>query len=367
MADTFGAVTLPASASDDPIGDPALRRLAQFVAAVINANCTDAWQGVSPAPQPVGDTLPVQYQLLHNPQTGGFNHEHLPALFAWRERGKPTQSGADRFEDIDQIELMWIFPSNPREEARNRDPFVNIVKKSVGSAITTGRISTWVDDGDTDPTAATVAASPDSFLLAKATALTSQSYSGAGIDGALGDDTLSPRLGVTISLAAASSGTPYNTSAPIVVTYVNAFGVESTAELTPTSTSAAQTLSTPFDVARVVSVAVPAQNGTTGSIRIGNAQRTGRGSSLFGRTGFDRITFVNWRSVQLQFDVLDGNQRVDNRLPYRGICITFEVIETMTRDLDTTDGVSLGDGADLTVVQGAPFDAPSFTVERTLD
>lgn len=366
MADSFGLLTLPASAGDTPVGDPGLYKLAQFIAAVINDNTSTAWSSAQPAPGG-SETPTVKTILLFNPEQQSANDEHFPALFVWRELGRLGENAQDRLESIDTVKLLWVFPKRARTEARAREQFANSVVKSVAKAIRLGRDSAWLDTGDTDPVAASVAADADSFLLSKATLLASHTYSGAALDGALGDDTLSPRLSLTLTLATAAPGT-YNTTDPIVITYLDVFGDTATGDLTPTTDTGPEVLSLDQDMSQLVSIAVPAQGSTDGAIAAGNAARAGRGSSLYGRTEFDRITLSEWRVVPLMIE-LDGNQNADQRLKYHGVSITLEVTESLAIDIEADDDrYPEVLGGDITVIQGEPYDdGGSFTVQRSVD
>ena len=134
MADNFGLLTLPASATDDPIGDPGLAKFGAFLATVINANAQDAWLAVEPAPG-ASQTPAVRSLLLHNPETQSANDEHFPALFVWREGGKFDGEARDDMKSTDIVKVLWVFPAKVREEARAREQFINVVVKSVAKAI----------------------------------------------------------------------------------------------------------------------------------------------------------------------------------------------------------------------------------------
>ena len=365
MADSFGALDLPASATVAPIGDPALLRLGNYLQAVLNVKLATAWAVLRPR---AGDlALPVRTVFTHNPKRRSFDDSLLPALFVYRVKGAFLRDAAEYDRDHSDICVLWIYPPDTQEKDVPREPFSNAVAKVARAALELARHPDWADAGDPDIEAASVPASTTSFLLAKQTQTSLQTYSGAGLDGARGASTLSPRLALQLHLAAAPSGT-YNTAAPIVVTYVNLFGDTVTASLAPPTTTGPSALSVGQDMRQLVSIAVPAQTTTAGSISAGNPLRSGRGSNFLSRCGFARCDLKSWQLMPFAIDAAKSGGQKSDTFNNDMVEMHLDVTERFDVDLSVADGVSANTGADLTVLQGEPFDdGGSFTIERTLD
>lgn len=364
MADTFGSTELPASPTDLPVGDPALLKLGTYLQAVINAQLGTAWDAMRPRD---GDfSLPVRAVLTHDPRRRSFNDARLPALFVFRTKGGFVR-GAEEFDsDATDICVIWIYPPEIQIKQVPREPFANAVAKVVRRALELERHPSWVDAGDPDPRAPSFDADVDSIVLAQATSTSAVSLSGAELDGAIGDSVMAPRRGLTITTS--TTGSPaYNTSDPIEIAGVNLFGLDATWSLQLTQANGGETVALPQDVAQVTQVDLPEMLSALGSISIGTAAVQGRGSNARERCRFDRCRLRSWQPQPFQIGVETARGKGVDNLVHDMVEMHLDVIETYQIDLDTTDGVSLGDGADLTVVQGTPFDAPSFTIERTLD
>jgi len=352
MADTFGLLSLPASTTDDPVGDPALKKIGAFMQAVANAQLTAAWLTLRPRLQPQEQAV-IKAVFTHDPDELCFNDKFLPALFIYRESGRPEQTAEDWFTDTTKVNALWVYPPEPAAKQRPRNPFVNAVAKALADALNEGRHPAWFDPGDTDPLAISVAASPNSFLLSKATQTSPVTYSGVGLDGLLGTSSLSPRLAFTVTTTAAA-GSVYNTSAPIVVTYIDCLGRTATANIFLTLTSGGETVILLQDVKQLVSVVVPAQLAITGTLQFGNALRTGRGSQIWARAGLVmEAEMTDWKVGPVSVDVLDGEGRIAEKLTYPALHMTLELLEVRTTDLTNmarfTPAATGGGGVDLAV------------------
>lgn len=367
MADTYGALEIPVDEAAAPIGDPALLRLGNYLKAVLNAQLATAWATLRPRS---GDfALPVRTVFTHDPKRRAFSDALLPALFVYRVKGAFDRDAEEYDQDHSDIAVLWIYPPDTQEKDVPRAPFANAVAKVTRWALEVQRHPSWVDEpsDDVDPLAATVAVDVDSFLLAKATLTSPHTYSGAGLDGTLGVSALSPRLGLTLTLASAPAGT-YNTASPIVVTYLDVFGDTTTASLTPPTTTGPATLSLGSDMSQLVSIAVPAQTTTAGSISAGNALRGGRGTNYRKRCGFLRCSLRSWQPQAFMLDVEKATGGKADTLHNDMVEMHLDVTEEFTIDVNTADGISANDGADLSVLQGEPFtDGGSFVVRRTLE
>jgi len=353
MADAFGLLGLPASNADVPVGDPALAKIGAFIQAVANAQLTTAWLALRPRLVPQEQPA-IRTVFTHDPDELCFNEKFLPALFVYRDSGTPEQTAEDWFTETTLVRALWVFPPEPQEKQRLRTPFVNAIAKAIADALRRGRHPAWVDSGDTEPTSITVPASPNSFLLAKPTQTSSITYSGAGLDGALGAGVVSPRLNLQF-LTAAATGNPYSTTAPIVATYLNALGDTVSRSLQPTLPNGPEALSLNQDVGQLVSVFVPGQNGTTGSISIGNATRNGRGSMILNRAMLERIDMRSWKRAPVAVDVVDDAGRITSKLSYPSCQMIIDVREKLARDPAITGALvdptnQNGPGVDVTYV-----------------
>lgn len=348
MADTFGLLQIPAVPVDvvsDPLGpppaDPALQKIGSFFQAVVNAYLTDAWNATTPdGDDPSADpvrTPPIKTVNTFNPEEYAFNDSDLPGLFIWRQSGATEWLAEDWTMDNTIILARWIMPGDKQEIARNRAPIANGLAKTIIHCLELDRDPSWVDPDDTDPEAATVPASANSFLLAKPTTTTPQSYSGAGLDGALGTTTLNPRLEPTIITSNAVGA--YSLAAPIVITYLNWYGLELTDSFLLTHVNGGDVIGLGEDVAQVIQVDIAGQVLTTGSISIGNSIRNGRGSMILDATSATRIDLTGWKKSLLRIDQLDGDGRVLARGTYYGIDMTIDCREKRTQD-DTAVGPS---------------------------
>jgi hypothetical protein len=328
MADQFGALALPAPTSDTPLGDPGLKRLGDFLQAVINAYTATAWAAASPGP----DTrLAVKTVNLFNPRENGFNENGLPGLFVWRSKGTSSVLAADDWlvDDV-QIEAMWIMPLTAQEKQRERGAFMNAVVKTVGNALNLGRESVWADPTDPDPQAASKPADDDAFVLTHATSTSPTVLSGAGLDGALGGGVLAPHRGLTLTTIAASHPV-FSASSPFVVDYKDALGRTASKNIQPTNDHGGETLPLGADVAQLVAIREPAQIANDGAFRVGATAWRGRGSAL-SYAGFAQCMLASWRFGHEKIDVVNSVQRPIEHAGVFALCMTISARETATED-----------------------------------
>lgn len=350
MADTFGGLTLPAPTTDSPIGDPAIGKLLGFFKAVVNAYVGDAWATLRPR---AGDeALPIRNTSSDDPHLRTFNEKDLPTLFMWRRQGKPVDWASDLQVSEDLVRGLWVFPPEPQFKQTPRSPFGNSLVKALVKALNLGRDPAWFDTGDTEVTALSYAADADSIKTSIATSLTAQSYSGAALNGVVGATVMSPRRALTVTTTAEGAPT-YNTTDPIVWTYIDWCDQEVTTSVMLTSTTALQTITTVIEAKRVVSVAPPAQLLATGAFTFGTAAVVGRGSVLTTRAGLMKCDITEWQPVKLDIQVLDDDGRVDLVKSYSAIQIELAIQERHTVDLEDSSRFPAIDGLDLTVSKDA--------------
>lgn len=367
MADTYGALTLPPDVSALPIGDPALSKLGSYLQSVLNSQLGAAWAELRPR---AGDaSLPVRAVLTHDPRRRSFNDKLLPALFVFRVKGEFARS-AEQFDwDASNICVMWIYPPDTQEKDVPRAPFANAIAKTVRRALEAERYRSWVDSGDDDPLSASYDADADSILTAQTSSLSTASYAGASLDGAIGTSTMVPRRIVTVTTAPTLLPS-YNTTDPIVFECVDMFGGATSIEVTLTEPLGGETLAVDQDVRRVVSVAFPTMLTVDGELSVGTSAVAGRGSNVRQRCGFVRCNLRSWAPMSFEIGVETARGKIVDRPHHDMVEMHIEAIETHDVDLDVADGVSpiAGSGTGLTVLQGEPFDdSGSFTIERTLD
>jgi hypothetical protein len=336
MTSTFGAVDLPPAATGDGIGDPGLTKLLGFCAAVLNADGAAAWAALRP--RPAGDTeglLVVRKAFVANPEEGQFESGDLPSLFAWRPNGRQEDTTLGWRGETSRIQLLWVLPPDDQAKSALRKPFVNGAMKLLGAAIAQGRHPAWVDTTDAfaavgkDPKAATLTADDDAIAVARPTQTSPLSLSGASLDGVLGGDPLSPRRGLTLTLAPAVGA--YNAAAPVVVTYVDWVDNERTVALQP-SANGGETVFSSIEAKQVLAVDVPAQVSEAGSFSIGVQPRAGLGSVLLDRVGFVRLELTEWSMHVLPIEVLGSDGRTERTLRYHGALATIVGLEQHDED-----------------------------------
>lgn len=329
MSDTFGSLGLPVgpAGTNQPAGDPTLLRLLSFIQAAIIASCGSSWEAVATPREPV-----VRVANAYDPERVHFSEKDLPALFGFRQRQVFATEGAplDFLTSTSGVTVLWV-PS-PTTQLRDiqRTTFCNAVAKAVAVALQRGRVAEWVDDGDTDPKAATLPEDVDAIKTSIASSTSPQSYSGAALNGAIGANTMSPRRGLAIKRKAATSA--YSLS-PIVVTYVDWRGVERTMSVTPPNANGGDTLRpTDDEMAAAVQIDVPGQASTAGAFEVGVQARSGRGSSLVHQANLlrtPRLTQAQLRQVRIP--VFDQGRQVGVRA-YDALEMLVELREAFAVD-----------------------------------
>lgn len=149
MSNILGALALPIPVPepDDSAGDPLLELLGEFLTAVINEECSAAWQGMAK-----DGTEAVNAVFTFDPKRRPIESKKFPALFIWR-----TEDGADRqvgdlHISTNNICILWVQPSTANgPKMSRRDPFWHGVMSAARLALTTDRHPAWThEDDDTD-------------------------------------------------------------------------------------------------------------------------------------------------------------------------------------------------------------------------
>ncbi len=335
MADTYGALAIPAAATT-PAGDPALQKIGDYLQAVCNVKLLTAWSAIRPRSL-AADQLPIRTVVVTNPEEEGFNDKDLPALYLWREDGDFQQRGSDIRNDESHIKILWVLPSDKQAHQQLRKPAFNAISKTIDDALERGRDPNWADAGDSEWTAASVAADTDSIKLSAATTMGALVFSGAALNGVRGNAAFAPaglRLAPTITTSVTLTDT-YNTTDPTTWTFVDWYGRTRTLTKLLTLVRGGETLTVQEDVAEIVSIAQPAHLSTAGAIQYGTAAFTGRGSVLIDRAGFTRLDTGKWNRAKVQIEVLGGEhgETVERRLSYHALQMILTVLEERTVDI----------------------------------
>lgn len=377
MADTFGAVTLPIPTTGSPIGDPALGYVATYLGAILNDVAASAWAALRP--RGTTHSAPVIQVVTNDPRKGRFNSNQLPALFVWRQRGTFEDRSLDWIEETSTVRALWVFPPDPQEKAAPRFAFASALAKAVSLRLARGRDPVWQADGDDDATALDVDADADAIVTSRATKVIAETLSGADLNGAIGGDTMSPRLEPTVTTAVASAieddpGIPnfgddgpaldavYNCEDAIVVTFVDWNGTTRTREILLTEPNGGETIGLGEDVASVTSIAIPAQVSTTGFFQFGTAERVGRGSIVTRLANLlcpPRLR--EWAPEPIEISVYGADGIVTQRLQYDAVGMTIELREHGFTDYEqhVLGGTAGADG--FVGVDG--FDASQFSFD----
>jgi len=348
MADTFGGLTIPVPTTDDPVGDPAIGKLLGYSQAVLNAYVGDAWRELRPRTGNEG--LPVKNTFSDDPHLRSFNEKDLPALFMWRRSGKPMQWAEDMRVNEGVIRALWVFPPEPQAKQSPRTPFSSAIAHALDMVFQRGRDPSWFDTGDTEVTAISHAADTDSIKTTIATATTTQTYSGAALNGAVGGAVMAPRRQPTVTTTVEVAPT-YNVTDAIVWTYVDWHGDTVTTSKKLTLTLGGETIGPPIEAKQIVSVALPAQLLTTGAFEFGTAAVVGRGSVLTTRAGLMKCELTEWQPVKLDIQVLDADDRVESTKHYAAIQFDIAIQERHRFDLTDATRFPPADGLDLTVTK----------------
>lgn len=158
MADTYGKLALPVPVTSGVVppvqagGDPLVGYTADFLKAVLTAQCLTAWQQVAP-------TVPVVRTVkLDDPTDQDFNARDLPTLYVFRDEDIATQTtewlACDYRYATSKIHVWWVMPNVAQATRAIRYAFLNAIDKAIDQAVERGRDPSWVVTGDTDPQAA---------------------------------------------------------------------------------------------------------------------------------------------------------------------------------------------------------------------
>jgi hypothetical protein len=342
---TYGAITIPVTAPTDPsteaTGDPALDVWAAYLKAYINAYGEAAWAKAFPRSNDAGQVPPVKTTFTHQPTDetiAPFNEKYLPALYVYRASGAANSwEATDWRVSMDTITLLWIFPTGTQPAERIRVPYVNAITKLIDAAIESDRDPVYVHPNDTDPTAASLVADPNAVKLILASSTTAQSYSGAALDGAVGDSAFVQPRKATITIDGDSAA--FVDGSVVTVTGKNVLGVDFTDTITISTATFPATLSTTYSFLQVTQIDVDAQADVTGTIEFGLSAYQGRGSMVlnFAPCGIKRAG--NWTAKPITIPI-QGANGVTVQRSYDAVECPLETYEPWVRDASTLNGLS---------------------------
>jgi hypothetical protein len=341
MADHYGAVSLdvPVVADAEPCGDPALRIVAGFLQAVINAHGTTAWRSVSPISSDGakdGKDFPVCSAFAHDPANHRFSEKSLPALYVFRSQSTPFGDDAEDYRICrSTFTVWWIWRPTTEAKEAIRAPFANAVEKLVDASLNVGRDPAYVLADDADKRAPSYAAAPGSIKAAVATATTERTYTGAALNGDIGGDVMNPPRSPTVTLAGSAGA--FIVGSLITWTGINALDqdVEVSVEV-----SGLGVLDAHYDLKRIDSVIVDAQANTAGTLAFGTAARTGLGTDIFEAARLQDIKVSRGTPKIINIQV-----RNDEVRQYDAHEILIDLEERQIPDLEQYDLLDDGDGS----------------------
>lgn len=317
MPDQYGLLPIPVPGTG-LIGDPFLELFGDYLKTVVNANVGTAWATLRP--RTGEEALPVRAVFTNDPAKVQFVERQLPAIFLWRDRETIDRKASDRRHAETKLKVLWVFPPDGKQALKARwSPFCNAVAKTIDAALEFGRHPLWVASGDTNPTATSYAEDTRSIVLPFATSTSPVVVSGAGLDGDIGADLMSPRREVTITTTSVG-GSVYETGADVVVSAEDWYGQTVSFLVRLTLAGGGETVRIGEDVKRVISVSLPAMLTTGGTIEVGTSAVEGRGSVVPDVLGLARLPELNeWMPATVTIDIFDDEGRRSDSLKYDAI------------------------------------------------
>lgn len=350
MADTFGAIELPLQSSTEPVGDPAIGYLADYLTSVINAELQDAFDGA----RLVEGSAVVRKAFTVDPNGYVFDEECLPALFVYRTKGTTTDLTSDLFGDEAEIRVVWMLPHDRCEVIDKRKAFYNAITKTVARSVRLGRHQAWQLAGDTEPTALSIPADPGAIKLPFATSTSAQDYSGVAFNGELEVAAVaySPMRNPVITTAPTSVDT-YNTTTPITLTVVDCLGITRTKTIALTQVRGGERVALGEDVQRVTRAQIPTQLATGGVMQIGTDAVEGRGSLLICAMGMSLLKSTGWQPQPIAVVEYDASGRKAKESVFDGVIMTLagqelsedeQTVANKARVITTADGFEASTG-----------------------
>lgn len=334
MADRFGDLTIPAPvpATGDAIADRALTLFGNYFQAFLNAYAQTAWTSVAPsqvsATKPTPSVVPVVRRVFtHDPREYVFNEADLPALYMTRAKGERYNWMAEDYRvSDDRWTLWWVFQPSQQETQRRRDSFTRAIVQYIDRAIEKVRDAVHAVAGDPDSTAASVAALPSGIKMSVATSTTTQTYSGAALNGSIGATAFAPARHITITVGGTASSIA--DGSVVLLTGLGSDGHTRVARVTMTQAGAPGVFRSDWSLTRVDSIEVPGQAGTAATLSFGLEAFTGLGSVVMRLANVQRIELAKSSDVMLAIKMHDGEPR-----SYDAVEIEFSVEERFDEDI----------------------------------
>jgi hypothetical protein len=341
MADRYGAIPLDIPAVEDgrqePCGDPALKVIADFLMAVINARAGAAWRSIATLIGKGTKDAPVNRALWADPVNTAFSETPLPALYVFRSQGGTFEDAAADYRTARSTwTVWWLLRQTTDPKSAVRAPFANAIGKIIDAALDAGRHPAYVQEGDTDTFAPSFEADPDAIATAFASSTDPVELSGADLDGEVGGAEMTPPRSPTITIS--GPGTDVAVGSTVTWTGLNVLGQEIAVEQEIAGTGIVHAH---YDFARVTSVAIGAQTGTGLTMQLGLAARVGLGTHVLSAAGLQEIRATRPTPKTVNMPAGQGNVE-----PYDALEVILEVEERLVPDLEQYDLLDDGDGAD---------------------
>jgi hypothetical protein len=340
MADHYGALKLDIQAvengREEPCGDPALKVIADFLKAAINAQATTAWRSVAPALNKAGKDSPVNAAFTYDPVNTKFSDNPLPALYLFRSQGGNFDDDASDYRVARSTWIAWwIFRQTTDAKSAIRFPFANAVAKLIDASLDDGRHPAYVQEGDTDVHAPSYTADADSIKESFATSASEQEFSGADLDGAIGGDEMAPPRSPTLTI----SGADVLPGSTVTWSGINAVDQEIAVEVEITG---AGTFDANYDFKQITSVTLGTQSGSNATAQLGTAARAGLGTDIYTAAGLHDIT--PGRPTVKVINIPSHNG--DPSTPYDALEVVLDVEERLVPDLEQYDLLDDESGSD---------------------
>jgi hypothetical protein len=340
MADHYGALELDIPAvengREDPCGDPALKVIADFLKAAINARATTAWRSVSAGLGKTGKDSPVNEAHTYDPVNTKFTEKSLPAIYVFRNQGGTFDDDASDYRVARSAwVLWWIFRPTTDDKFSIRAPFANAIGKLIDASLDDGRHPAYVREGDTDVYAPSYTADVDSIKTSFATDAGEQEFSGADLDGAIGGNEMAPPRSPTLTI----SGADVLPGSTVTWSGINAVDQEIAVEVEITG---AGTFDANYDFKQITSVTLGAQSGSNATAQLGTAARAGLGTDIYTAAGLHDIT--PGRPTVKVINIPSHNG--DPPTPYDALEVILDVEERLVPDMEQYDLLDDESGSD---------------------
>ncbi len=340
MADRYGTIPLDVPEVDDgreePCGDPALKVVADFLRAVINARAGAAWRSIATLLGKEYKDQPVNAAYWADPVNTKFAEKGLPALFVFRSQGGTFEDAAADYRTARSTwTVWWILRQTTDHKAAVRAAFANAIGKIIDAALDAGRHPAYVQEGDQDPYAASHEADAAAIATAFASSTDVVTLLGADLDGEVGGAEMNPPRSPTLTITGDAASVAVGST--VTWTGLNALDQEIAVEQAITGLG---TVHAHYDFARVASVSIEPQAGTGAMMTLGLAARAGLGTHILSAAGLQDIRAT--RPTPKVINMPTGDRDVQ----YDALEVILDVEERLVPDLEQYDLLDDDSGAD---------------------